>query len=561
MKYLLYLFKRVPVRLRIVYIVSLLLSNCPLVFDIITPVFFGSFLDSLIIKNINYYSLLYLFASITLSTILPVIGLYLYEHTELSISIEYRVNLFDSFMRLPQSEIKRKSDVYYARVINEDVAALMNMFRPDLYVAVFQIIRSIVIFVVIFKTSVYLAVPFVILFVFSFILSYKAQNSTYEDNKEIDNKLGEILTFISESLSNNTIIHFFNFDGIRRKIYEKFSVEIADSYYKVFKKHSKYLNIWGNTISFVLHIVIYIISIYLVIYDEISIGMFSVITSYFSLVTMQYGTLSSFSNTFSMVKANVIRITEMFSKIKNKKSLLIEDSVPLLLSVSDYQLEHSSKTIDKLELTDNVIYGIIGLTGTGKTSLLNAILGEKSESGSISINGYNSDEFDFNQIITIHDQKSSILNDTVMTNIIMGYPYDETLYNKIISDLEMNELALRKENLGIDGCNLSGGEKQKIAFARFLYSLNFKRIAILDEPFANMDLLSKKKCLQTLDEYINHKHLVLFISHNISDLLKTAGEFIVFEDNGQILKYSKDTIKKSAVVMKLLEINREEYEE
>lgn len=43
MKYLLYLFKRVPVRLRIVYIVSLLLSNCPLVFDIITPVFFRQF--------------------------------------------------------------------------------------------------------------------------------------------------------------------------------------------------------------------------------------------------------------------------------------------------------------------------------------------------------------------------------------------------------------------------------------------------------------------------------------------------------------------------------------
>ncbi len=188
----------------------------------------------------------------------PVIGLYLYERTELNISIVYRVSLFDSFMKLPQSEIKRKSDVYYARIINEDVAAMMNMFRPDLYVAVFQIIRSLVIFVIVARISVFLLVPFVILFVFSFILSYKAQNETYDDNKEIDNKLGEILSFISESLSNNTIIHFFNFDNIRRRIYERFSVEIADMYYGVFKKHSKYLNLWGNTVSFVLHIVIYL---------------------------------------------------------------------------------------------------------------------------------------------------------------------------------------------------------------------------------------------------------------------------------------------------------------
>ncbi len=139
----------------------------------------------------------------------PVIGLYLYERTELNISIVYRVSLFDSFMKLPQSEIKRKSDVYYARIINEDVAAMMNMFRPDLYVAVFQIIRSLVIFVIVARISVFLLVPFVILFVFSFILSYKAQNETYDDNKEIDNKLGEILSFISESLSNNTIIRLF----------------------------------------------------------------------------------------------------------------------------------------------------------------------------------------------------------------------------------------------------------------------------------------------------------------------------------------------------------------
>lgn len=207
MKYLLYLFKRIPFHLRIVYIISLLLSNCSLIFDIVTPVFFGKFLDSLISKNIDYYACLYLILSIALSTVLPIIGLYLYQRTELNISIVYRVGLFDSFMKLPQSEIKRKSDVYYARVVNEDIAAMMNMFRPDLYVAIFQIIRSIVIFVVIARLSLYLLIPFTILFVFSFVLSYKAQNETYEDNKEIDNKLGEVLSFISESLANNTIIN------------------------------------------------------------------------------------------------------------------------------------------------------------------------------------------------------------------------------------------------------------------------------------------------------------------------------------------------------------------
>lgn len=534
------------------------LTNSPLVFDTITPVFFGIFLDSLIGKNINYNVCLYLLISISLSTILPVIGLYLYEKTELNISVKYRLSLFDSFMKLPQTEINGKSEVYFARVINEDVAAMMNMFRPDLYVSIFQIVRSIVILVIITKLSIYLSIPFLILFIFSFILSYKAQKSTFEDNKEIDDKLGNVLSFISESLSNNTIIHFFNFDEIRKKIYEKLSIDIANSYYNVFKKHSKYLNVCGNLISFILHIVIYLISIYFVIIDKISIGSFSIITSYYALITMQYGTLSAFSNTFSMVKANVIRITEIYSKIKNKKSLIVKNDIPISISINNYKFEHTSKIIKKLILNENNVYGIIGLSGTGKTSLLNAILGDISnENGNILINNYNSWEYDFNEVIAIQDQRSSILNENVKTNIIMGYKWDENLYNKIITDLKIQDLAARDDSLGVNGCNLSGGEKQKIAFARFLYSLNNKRIVILDEPFANMDLISKKKCMNLLSKYLTSKHLVIFISHNINDVIKISSRFIVFEKNDDIVNYTKENIKTSKIVQELLEVEDE----
>lgn len=553
MKYLLYLFKRLPFKLKFVYLLSLILTNSYLIFDIISPIYFGKFLDSLITMELDYKACLIMFLIIVFSTILPIIGLYVYHKSDMNISIELRVFLFNTFVKLPQSEIKRKSDVFYARVINEDVSALMNMFRPDLYVSVFQIIRSIVILVVITKYSLWLLIPFSLLFLLSFVFAYLAQNKTYEDNKKVDEKLGEILSFISESLANNTIIHFFNYDFIRQKIYKKLSKQIGNYYFDIFKKHNVYTNVLGNITSFILHIVIYVLAIYLVISKKISIGNLSIIISYFALIGMQYGTLSTFSNTFSMVKANVIRIAEIISKISEKKKAIIYNTESVKLVIDDFRDQYSNVKIEKLELFNNNIYGIVGVSGAGKTSLFNSILGDSETTGNITINSYDSKEFDYSEIIGIMDQGKSIINETAKANILMGYDFNETEFNHIVNDLKIQDLVKRDDKLGVNGCNLSTGEKQKISYARFLYSLKFKKVLILDEPFANMDLISKNNCIKVLQEYILPQHLVLFISHDIHDVIKISNKLLVFE-NYKVVEYSKGEFEKSPLVKKLLKI-------
>ena len=61
-----------------------------------------------------------------------------------------------------------------------------------------------------------------------------------------------------------------------------------------------------------------------------------------------------------------------------------------------------------------------------------------------------------------------------------------------------------------------------------------------------------------MKKYIMPSHLVIFISHNISDLLNFSDEYIVFENDEKIYKYSKENINESLIVRELLEINNEE---
>jgi len=111
---------------------------------------------------------------------------------------------------------------------------------------------------------------------------------------------------------------------------------------------------------------------------------------------------------------------------------------------------------------------------------------------------------------------------------LMNYVSGQRL-EKIISLLELEEL--KNRDLGEKGAFLSGGEKQKIVFARFLLKEYFDYF-ILDEPFTSMDTITEKKMITILKEELKNKTGII-ISHKFNILCEMTKKFIVLED-GQI---------------------------
>jgi len=87
-----------------------------------------------------------------------------------------------------------------------------------------------------------------------------------------------------------------------------------------------------------------------------------------------------------------------------------------------------------------------------------------------------------------------------------------------------------------NGMQLSGGEWQKIAVARAMFSN--RPVLILDEPTASMDILSEKRLFENLlSNYANEKKTIIVVSHRLSQL-KDIDRIIVMED-GQIVEDGK----------------------
>ena len=121
---------------------------------------------------------------------------------------------------------------------------------------------------------------------------------------------------------------------------------------------------------------------------------------------------------------------------------------------------------------------IVGDVGSGKSSLLSALLGQMTQCG-------DGGECRVLGSIGYVPQEAWLLNMSLRDNIIFGSPYDEKKYNRVIRvcalkrDLELMTNGDQTE-IGERGINLSGGQRQRVSLARCVYKNN--DVILLDDP-------------------------------------------------------------------------------
>jgi ABC-type multidrug transport system fused ATPase/permease subunit len=198
-----------------------------------------------------------------------------------------------------------------------------------------------------------------------------------------------------------------------------------------------------------------------------------------------------------------------------------------------------------LEFVPDQLNVIVGRTGSGKTSLLLALLGEMTVlEGNVYLPGWRSredlkldPETGLTESVAYCAQQAWLVNATIKENIVFASPWDPKRYKDVIvacslaRDLEILDHG-DQTLVGEKGVTLSGGQKQRISLARALYSR--ARHVLLDDVLSAVDSHTAKWIFdQALLGPLMYNRSCILVTHNIA-LCLPHSEFAVVMDNGKV---------------------------
>ena len=358
--------------------------------------------------------------------------------------------------------------------------------------------------------------------------------------KKVQNRLDSVMRITRENLSGVRVIRAFNHEQKEIEDFDKCSEELKD------------MQLYGGKISAYLNPITYVIvnlSIVLIIY----VGGIRVNTG-----RLTQGEVISLINYMSQVLVELIKLSNLIINLTKSVACgnRIYDVFKIKPSINDgsgiktngeaaVEFDHVSatyagskeKSLDSLTLSipRGSTVGIIGATGSGKTTLINLIprFYDVSE-GSLKVNGtdvrnYNVDEL--RKLIGVVPQKAALVSGTVRDNVKWGKP--DATDEEIIKALKTAQaLDFVNEKDGLDskilqgGKNLSGGQIQRLTIARAL--VRKPEILILDDSSSALDFATDAALRRAIKA--DTDNMTVFIVSQRFSTIKNADMIIVLDD-------------------------------
>lgn len=363
--------------------------------------------------------------------------------------------------------------------------------------------------------------------------------------------MAEMNAFLHETFTGNKIVKAFGMEAYEKKRFH----EKTQSLFRLEIRQAIAKSMSSPVMEFLAGVGIAFIIWYgglRVIQGVYTPGTF---VSFLAAVLMLYDPVKKMSKLNNALQEGLAAVDRIFS-VLNEKSDIGEKKKPLLLTsgsqdvsfdkVSFAYTEGGKKVLKdvSLEVRSGEVLALVGMSGGGKTSLVNLIPRFYDvSSGSIRIGGVDIRDFSIQSLraqIAVVTQEPILFNDSIRANIIYGRPsatdeeIEQAAKAAYAHDFIMRMPKGYDTDIGELGSRLSGGEKQRICIARAL--IKDAPILILDEATSALDTEAEQVVQKALDNLMQGR-TTFVIAHRLSTIVRADAIAVLV--NGQVVEMGR----------------------
>lgn len=488
-----------------------------------------------------------------------VIAQYFAAKAAISFGTGVRNSLFSHINSLSFSQIDKIGTSTLITRLNSDV----NQVQTGVNMALRLFLRSpVVVFgamIMAFTIDVKAALVFVVAIPLLFAAVFGVMFISVPVFKKIQAKLDKITLLTRENLSGVRVIRAFNTQKKEIEEFEATSEELTR------------LQLFVGRVSALLNPLTYVILNFAIVAilwiggrrvysGAVSQGMVVALVSYMSQILIELIKLSNLIVTMNKSSASANRIKTILNEkpsMQYPEKAADKEDESIAVNFEDVTFFYQDSKEPSLEnisfsIKSGQTVGIIGATGSGKTTLVNLISRfYDCSSGEIKLFGTKIKSFTKNQLIemiAVVPQKAVLFKDTLRGNLLWGNESADDDAMLLAMNLAQGSDIIEAKGEGLDfeieqdGKNLSGGQRQRITIARALVKKS--EILILDDSMSALDFATDARLRKALSQ--SAKGATVFIVSQRASSVKNADLILVMDDGKLVGQGTHDQLIKTS---------------
>lgn len=376
------LLKNEIINLKKTIIAYICITVCTMILQLIVPYVSGIYIDSLVDKHSAIMVFVVAIAFLNIFSIMLEFGM-TYFMTKLNNTFLYKLcnKIFQTIYKSSLTFFQNKDAAFLTDQITGDAATISGFLLNGLPDFTYNIILLVISALFVIKADILLGIIIIVTIPIYFVVYKKLENRMYQNEQEYKMAGNE---YTAKGMEQIRCTRFVKENSVSKEMEDRFAI----SFRRMLKGaigQVKIQYLFANINRLIMvfcYLMVLAIGGYNVISGKISIGYFTIITSYVNMILSAATDVIDFSGDYPKVRVALDRMNKVLSECYNcieQNKGLTEDKLPIeSINLEKVSFSYGEKVLFKnlsAKFEKGKIYGIVGENGVGKSTLLDVMVG------------------------------------------------------------------------------------------------------------------------------------------------------------------------------------------